>query len=158
MWMRDTFVISGLRKKRARIAGEIEAYERRIAPLRETLAQLDAALLIFQPGADPELIRSIMPMRRCLQFRHGEQRRLCLAALRKGPATARQVCEHAMRAKGMDVDDAPLRRAITEQVRVALARLAVRGVARKVIDAPEVWWEVVQDQADWAQRALFDAC
>jgi hypothetical protein len=154
--MRNTFVISGLRKKRARIAGEIESHERRIAPLRETLAQLDAALLIFQPGADPDLIRSIMPMRRCLQFRHGEQRRLCLAALRKGPATARQVCEHAMKAKGMDLDDAPLRRATTEQVRVALARMAARGVVRKIVLAPEVWWEVAQDQPDWAQEVLFD--
>lgn len=152
--MRDTFVISGLRKKRARIAGEIDAFERRIAPLRETLAQLDAALLIFQPGADPDLIRSIMPMRRYLQFRHGEQRRLCLEVLRKGPATARQVCEHAMKAKGMNLDDAPLRRAITEQVRVALARMAVRGVVRKIVLAPEIWWEVAQDEADWAQEAL----
>jgi hypothetical protein len=111
-------------------------------------------LLIFQPSADPELIHSIMPMRRCLQFRHGEQRWFCLEVLRKGPATTRQVCEHAMKAKGMDLDDAPLRRAITEQVRVALARMAVRGVVRKVIEAPEVWWEVAQDQPDWAQEAL----
>lgn len=158
MWMRDTFVISGLRKKRAHVAGEIEAYERLIAPLRETLAQIDAALLIFQPGADPELIRSIMPMRRNARFHHGERRWLCLGALRKGPATARQVCEHVMKAKRMDTDDAPLRAAMTEQVRLALARMAVRGVVRKIVLAPEVWWEVVQDQPDWAQEALFDAC
>jgi hypothetical protein len=123
--LRDTFVISGLRRKRARLAGEIEAAERRIAPIRETLAKIDAVLLIFQPGADPALIRSIMPMLRCQHFRHGEQTRLCLSAFRqaKGPATTPQVADHAMKAKGLDADDAAFRTQIIEQVRVALARV-----------------------------------
>jgi hypothetical protein len=59
--VRDTFAISVLRQRRARIAGEIEATERRMAPQREMLAKIDAALQVFQPGVDPGLIRSIIP-------------------------------------------------------------------------------------------------
>jgi len=42
--MPDTFAILALRRKRARLACEIEAAERRIVPLRAALAQLDAVI------------------------------------------------------------------------------------------------------------------
>ncbi len=43
----------GLRRKRARIAGEIEAAERKLIPKREALAQIDALLRLFDPGSNP---------------------------------------------------------------------------------------------------------
>jgi hypothetical protein len=93
------------------------------------LAKIDATLSVFEPGADPSAICNIMPVKRCIHFRHDEQRQLCLGALReaKGPATARHVAEYAMHAKGMDVEDAALRTVFVEQVRVALARSAAQG-------------------------------
>jgi hypothetical protein len=143
--MPDTFAILGLRRKRAHLAGEIEQAERRIEPLRVALAQLDAVLRLFDATSNPELIPAIRPTTRGAFFRRGEQMRLCLEALReaKGPLRTRGVAEYAMLAKGIPTDDACLREGIGEQVRVALARLERRGMVRKVIVAPEVWWEPV---------------
>lgn len=143
--MPDTFAILALRRKRARIAGEIDQAERRIDPLRAVLAHLDAVLRLFDATSNPEMIPAIRPTHRGLFFRHGEQMRLCLEALReaKGPMRARSVAEYAMLAKGLPVDDVGVRTTIIEQVRWGLARLERRGLVRKVLVAPETWWEVV---------------
>ena len=143
--MPDTFAILALRRKRARIAGEIEQAERRIEPLRSALAHLDAVLRLFDTVRDPELIPAIRPTTRGTFFRHGEQMRLCLEALReaKGPMRARSVAEYAMLEKGLPVDDRRVCEGIADQVRIALTRLERRGVVRKVMVAPEVWWELV---------------
>jgi hypothetical protein len=47
-----TFVISGLRRKRARMAGAIEAAERNLAERREELASLDAVIRLFSPQSE----------------------------------------------------------------------------------------------------------
>src|SRR5208337_2535303 len=83
----NTFAVAALRRKRAHQAGEIGVAERAIAAQLETLATLDAAILLLDPAADPSAIRSIRPVRRCLHFRRGEQRRLCLDALRVAKGT-----------------------------------------------------------------------
>jgi len=49
-----------------------------------------------------------------------------------------------MAAKGLPVDDADLRGRVSEQVRIALARLKRRGVVRRVMREPDVWWELVR--------------
>jgi hypothetical protein len=143
--MPDTFAILGLRRKRAHIAGEIAQAERRIEPLRIALAHLDAVLRIFDATSNPELIPAIRPTTRGTFFRHGEQIRLCLEALReaKGPMRARSVAEFAMLAKGLPVDDRRVCEGIADQVRIALTRLDRRGTVRKVLISPEVWWELV---------------
>ncbi|MGH7041891.1 MAG: hypothetical protein ACREFY_07145 [Acetobacteraceae bacterium] len=140
----------GLRRKRARIAGEIEATERKLTPLREALAQVDAVLRLFAPASNPELIPAIRPAARCLFFRHGEQMRLCVVALREagGPARARQIAEYAMLAKGLPADNAAVRTAITVQVRIALGRLEKRGKVRRILNAPETWWELAPGARD----------
>jgi hypothetical protein len=82
--------------------------------------------------------------------------RLCLEALREaqGPLRARSVAEYAMMAKGLPVDDAEVRTVLIEHVRMALIRLERRGMVRKVVVAPEVWWELVgADKAAAASRA-----
>ena len=143
--MRYTYALSALRDKRARLAGEIEAAELRLMKQRTGLVALDATLRLFHPDADPNHITSIRPMFRCSLFRHGEQRRLCREALRDagGPLPTRLVTEYLMRAKGVDPADRPLRRAMLEHTRLALMRLAERGQVRKIIEEPEVWWELV---------------
>ena len=143
--MPDTFAILALRRKRARVAGEIDQAERRIDPLRAALSHLDAVLRLFDAVRDPELIPAIRPTTRGTFFRHGEQMRLCLDALREanGPMRARSVAEYAMLAKGLPTDDSRVREGIVDQVRIALTRLEKRGLLRRVVLAPEVWWELV---------------
>ena len=142
--MRYTYAISALRDRRARIAGEIEAAERKIVKDRQTLAHLDATLRLFHPEADPEHITSIRPWWRGVYFRTGERPRYCLEALRDagGPLKQSDIAEYVMRAKGMDLSDRPLRAIIVNNMGVSLFRLGSRGKVRKILDAPDVWWEL----------------
>ena len=144
--MRYTYAISGLRRKRATLAGEIEAAERAIAKQREALVALDATLRLFHPDADPAHIASIRPQVRNVWFRHGERRRFAMEALRDAgaPLPTRLVAEYVMRAKGMDLEDRPLRAAVRKQVHLALLRLAARGTVRKLMSEPEAWWELAE--------------
>jgi hypothetical protein len=143
--MRYTYAISALRHKRARLAGEIEAAERAIAKQRAELATLDATLRLFHPDADPSHITSVRPVWRGIYFRHGERPRLCLEALRDagGPLSAPRIGEYLMRAKGMDVNNQPLRAAVVGFMASVLARLERKRLVRKIIVEPEVWWELV---------------
>ncbi|HVC61916.1 MAG TPA: hypothetical protein VND19_16340 [Acetobacteraceae bacterium] len=143
--MPDSFAILALRRKRAHLAGQIDQAERRIDPLRAALAHLDAVLRLFDATSNPELIPTIRPTTRGTFFRHGEQMRLCLEALREAgkPMRVRSVTEYAMLAKGLPVDDARVREGIADQVRIALGRMEKRGLVRRVVREPEGWWEVV---------------
>lgn len=141
-------VLAGLRDKRARLAGEIEAADRAIRKQREALATLDAVIRMFEPESDPELIASIRPVsRRCMFFRHGEFTRLCAAALREAgkPVKASYVATYALEAKGLGEADRRVRQRIVEQTRAALVRLAAKGLARKIMDWPDTWWELAID-------------
>lgn len=142
--MGNTYAILALRRKRAHLGGEIEAAERQLAKQRASLVNLDAVILLFDASGDPALIPSIRPKTRGLYFRHAEQQRLCMDAARAAtaPMTARQVAEYAMRVKGMDIGDPELRAAITVQVRVALHRLAVKGLIFRIGGGPCVWWRL----------------
>jgi len=140
--MRDTYAILALRRKRAYLAGEIAKTERLLADQRKVLATLDATIQLFEPTANPELMPAIRPHRRGLFFRQGEQTRFCVSALREAqrPLSARQVAVYAMEAKGLPTDNAPIVAKITMQVRVALGRLEAKGMAVKIIRAPDAWW------------------
>ena len=140
--MHDTYAISGLRRKRARLAGEIAQAERQLADKYIALGNLDAVIRLFQPATNPELIPGIRPTRRGLFFRHGEQIRLCVEALREAgrPMSARQVAEYALLAKGLPTGNAPILRSVSTHMRVALGRLEARGVVVRIISAPDIWW------------------
>ena len=145
--MRDTYAILALRRKRAYLAGEIAQAERQLADKYRTLRTLDATIQLFQPTSNPELIPAIRPHRRGLFFRQGEQMRLCLAALRDAgqPMSARQVAEHAMRAKGLPTDNERIVGSVRVQGRVALGRLEDRGLVVRIISAPDAWWVLAAD-------------
>jgi hypothetical protein len=143
--MRYTYAISGVRRKRAHLMGEIEQAERGTARLREQLAAIDATLRLFHPDADPSHITPIRPFNvRNVWFRRGEQTRLVLEAMRDAgkPLPLRLIAEYVMRAKGFFRDDAGVWSRGREHVRVALRRLAERRRVRKIIAEPEVWWEL----------------
>ena len=56
--MGDTFVISGLMQKRAEIFGLVVDLERRTRQARIDLAHIDAAILLFDPDANPGGIKA----------------------------------------------------------------------------------------------------
>ena len=55
---------AALIRKRAVIAGEIEALDAKLGQLRADLVHLDAAIRIMCPDAEPELIRPRKPSRK----------------------------------------------------------------------------------------------
>jgi hypothetical protein len=144
--MRYTYALSALRDKRARLAGEIIATDRTLVRLRKNLRAIDATLRLFHPDADPDHVTPIRPyMLRGFYFRRAERPRLAMEALRDAgkPLSTPMITEYVMRAKGMDRDDKALRDIIQEFMYSGLARLAARGVVRIIIEAPDVWWELV---------------
>jgi hypothetical protein len=124
------------------LAGEIAQAERQLADKYRALKTLDATIQLFAPPHQPRADPAIRPRRRGLFFRQGEQMRLGLSALRETeqPMSARQVAEHAMRAKGLPTDNEAIVGSVRVQVRVALGRLEDRGLLVRIISAPDAWW------------------
>ena len=142
--MGHSYAIHALRRKRARLAGEILAAQKSVAKMRGTLATLDAAIRLFEPALNPTTIAPIRPSRPCcVYFRHGEQMALALSALREAgePMTCEEVARYAIAAKGLNVDS-HIRARIVENIRAALARLAAKGLTRKIVKWPDTWWEL----------------
>ena len=147
IWGMGTYyAIIQLREKRARLAGDIAKAERVLAANQRNLANLDAVIRLFDPETNPELIPSIRPVsRRSLFFKHGEQQRLVCNVLRVAgkPMRCRTVAEDVMLRKGMPVENEALVQSVSLQVRVALFRLEERGITRRIVKAPETWWEMM---------------
>ena len=54
--MSDTHLVSALRRKRAEIGGYIRDLEQKIKRQRTALAHVDATILLFSPGMNPDAI------------------------------------------------------------------------------------------------------
>ncbi len=123
-------VIHALVNKRARMAGEIAALERRANQVRSDLVHIDVTLRLF--GADPEGIAPISPAPRgSTYFPNGGIRRTCLSALRIAggkPLSAHDIAEGVMRGMGLSVDDLALRNDFVRRVQWALAGLRRNGL------------------------------
>ena len=59
--MGNSFVISGLRAKRARLAGEIIQAQEIVATRTKELLAIDAVIRLFTPDCNPEMIAPIRP-------------------------------------------------------------------------------------------------
>jgi hypothetical protein len=144
--MGNTFALSALRDKRARIAGEIVHARSVIARRTEELAAIDTVLRLFSPDCDPDMIPPIKPGSHGLFFRYRELGRICLDVLRSadGPMTLDRITEAAMRAKKLP-DGKRLRRHVADTARASLMRLAAKGRVRRVMRHPDTWWELAGD-------------
>jgi hypothetical protein len=76
--MAETHVVSALLAKRAEISGYIHELEKKIGRLRPSLLHIDASLLLFSPGTDPDAILPKRPYRRTRYFAARELSRRCL--------------------------------------------------------------------------------
>ena len=133
---------AALVRKRAELAGEIEARLAEVDRLRVDLLHLDAAIRILCPEAQPELIKPRRPSRKgCDWFGRGELGRLVLDALRDAPeplgsmALARAVMER----KGMVAAEAVALRRVENMVDGALRRREGQTVERVANGRALVW-------------------
>src|SRR5580704_6366894 len=140
--MVEPHVISALRLKRAEISGHIHDLEKRIARQRSNLANLDATIKLFSPGANPDAIPPKRPYRRTRYFAHNELSRLTQAALRtaSGPLTSAEITAAVMQAKGMSPDDAAFNEIVAVRALTVLRRLAMRGAVLKSGTSRNAQW------------------
>jgi hypothetical protein len=126
--MAETHVVLALRLKRAEISGHIHDLEKRITRQRANLANLDATIKLFSPGANPDAIPPRRAYRRTRYFAHNELSRLTQDALRtaSGPLTSAEIAAAVMQAKEMPVDDAAFKEIVADRTLTVLRRLVKR--------------------------------
>ena len=142
--MAEPHVISALKAKRARMAGEIIQAQEIVARRTKELLAIDAVLLLFSPDCDPDMIPPIRPATRGLFFQYRELGRLCLAALRKAgkPVTVEWIADMIMVAKGLP-DDKRVRKHVMDAARQSLMRQAQKGRVRRILEEPDTWWDLI---------------
>ena len=144
------YVVAGLVKRRAELAGEAEAIKARLARIATDLGHPDATIRLFDPDHDIAGIRAKRPRGPGVAGR-GEMARLVLGALRDAPEpmTTAGVAERVMAAaRGMAAGDAKARRAAAKRVGTALGRQRENGAVRSSSSAGRVvLWEIVRWRA-----------
>ena len=129
--MTETHVISGLKTKRAELAGLLAEAEKRAKRLRADLEHVDCTIKLMAPGSLPE---SIPPKRvyrhKMPDILHGEMPRLCLSILRRAngaPVSVEDMAATIIKEKGLDATDEHLRGVIAKRTFEALEKNPVRG-------------------------------
>ena len=120
--MSESLVITGLRAKRAELAGELREAEKRLDRLRADLDAIDGAIRVFDPAARPETIRAKARSKPPAVFPHGQFSRLLLDVLRRSdrPLSPREIAEQIAREHGLDTSGGL--HALLHKVRNTLAR------------------------------------
>lgn len=131
-----------LRAKQAQIEDTIERYENKLAQARADLAHVSAALTIFEASGDPSDLLRYTNLKRL--FRYREMYAICRDALeREGPLSTRELTDRVMKAKGLDVADAVLARAVgfrlIQNLTMHLRRGNLAEAGRKRLRRERVW-------------------
>jgi hypothetical protein len=154
--MTNSHVVPALRRKRAEIGGHIHDLEKRIARQRANLANLDATIKLFSPGANPDVIPPKRPYRRTRYFARNELSRLTQDALRtaSGALSAAGIAAAVLQAKGMPSGDAQLTEIVAVRALTVLRRLAKRGAVVKSGTSRDAQWALVHRVADFAMGEM----
>jgi hypothetical protein len=145
--MADPHVISALKLKRAEISGHIQDLERRAERYRASLANIDATILLFAPGSNPDAIPPKKPYRRSRYFRQHELPRLVLDALRlaSAPLATVEIVAAVMRVKRLPQNDPALRENVAERVLNVLRPLCKRGEVVKTGVSRDARWAIAPE-------------
>lgn len=142
----DTYVISGLRTKRADIARQIIEAKAQVEKLHADLFHLDTVLRLY--GEEPETI----PMKGRIgklspYFGRAELSRRCRDALREqGTIKADAIAVQAMKDKGLNPDrDRKLRSDFIRRILVSLHDLRKAGQVEKTGHGRGVTWRLIPE-------------
>jgi len=139
--MSDTFVISGLKEKRAAVARQIIDLRRQADKLQADLLHLDSVLRLY--GLEPAEIpnKGRMPVRSAY-FGRNEISRRCRDMLReKGSVKADDIAVLAMKDKGLDPEaDRKTRSDFIRRILVTLHDMRKAGTIEKVGHGRGVVW------------------
>lgn len=120
--MAEIRAVTTLRRKRDEIITVIKLYERQLEQARADLAHVNAAMRLFDAGAD---VRPYVDIHRV--FKRAEKIELCREALTAGPMTTKEVALFLMCRKGLDTGDKVLAKAVANNLIHSLRMQAARG-------------------------------
>jgi hypothetical protein len=126
------YVLTGLVKRRAELAGEIEATHDRLRRMIEDLEKLDSVILQFDPTHQVEAIKP-KAFRPPPDWAHrGEMTKAVLSILRLAvePMTTRDIALEMLVTRALDKDDQKLLALMTKRVGVALRLQRLNNVVR----------------------------
>jgi len=140
----NSHVLSGLIRKRAELAGQIEHTQQALRQLLIDLDSLDATIRMFDPEIDLDEVKPKPLPARSPAFR-GEVSRIVLTTLRKAgrPLPTHEITLAVMAARSLNAADKPLLRVLTKRVGACLRQHRENGVVRS-LDGPSrtVLWDV----------------
>lgn len=143
----DTYVISGLKERRATVAGQIVDLRRQVDKLQADLFHLDAVLK--QYGLEPAEIpnKGRMPVRSAY-FGRNEISRRCRDMLReRGTVRADEIAVEAMKEKGLDPEtNRKTRTDFNRRILVSLHDLRKANMVEKVGHGRGVVWRLCSGQ------------
>ena len=154
------FAVSVLVKKRAELAGEIQAAEVRLRELRANLAHVDVTIRLFDPGHPIAQIAPKKPQpERPVLFERGELGRTILDILRTAtePMTVAQIAGEVMVRLGM-AEDRGAREFLESRVDRGIRRQQEQELVEKVVYGPRaVAWRLSPPNAVAHSAVCIDA-
>jgi hypothetical protein len=126
------YVVTGLVKRRAELAGEIERTHEALRTMVRDLESLDATLIQFAPDMQLEAIKPKAFRPPDDWSKRGEMSRIILSILRCAaePMTTRDVAFELIVERALDKSDQRLIRLMSKRVGVALRGQRDKGVVR----------------------------
>jgi hypothetical protein len=135
--------LSGLLRKRAEMAGQVEAMQAQLGALITDLSHIDAAIRVFRPDIDLADLPEKLAPAPFTGFR-GEIQRFLVDEMRKAnhPLSTFDLAERVMAKRGLDPSDRTVFTLIARRTGYALAKLRKAGKAtskRAHRSAPLQW-------------------
>lgn len=135
--------LAGLLRKRAEMAGQVEAKQAELGALIADLSHVDATIRVFRPDIDLADLPEKLAPAPFTGFR-GEIQRFLIDELRKAnhPLSTFELAERVMAKRGLDPSDRVVFKLIAKRTGYALAKLRKAGGAtsqRAHRSAPLEW-------------------
>lgn len=135
--------LSGLLRKRAEMAGQVEAKQAELGALITAMSHIDATIRVFRPDIDLADLPEKLAPAPFTGFR-GEIQRFLLDELRKAnhPLSTFDLADAIMRKRGLDPSDLAVRKLLRQRTGYALAKLRSKGTVtsnRAHRSAPLSW-------------------
>ena len=141
--MENAFVLPGLVKRRAVLAGELEAGQAKVRQLHADIAALDAVIRQYDPAYPVDAIATKRP--RSDAGTTADMGRTVLDVLRRagGPLALAQVAERIVALRGLDAASGAVRAAVEGSAGRALRHQRDKGAVRNPRKAGRsVLWEL----------------
>jgi hypothetical protein len=137
--------VQGLIRKRAEIAGQVEAMHCQLASMMSQLNALDQSIRVFKPDIDLADLPERVPPAPFTAFR-GEFQRFLLDELRKAnkPRTTFELAEAVCERRALDATDKIVFRLIARRTGYALAKLRKGGkvTSRRAHRSAPLSWQL----------------